>query len=200
MSASVETPGEVDSRLNEFWVGNPWKIFQEHNLSCFERNRLYMNVRGRGFLDVSHVSGADNDGDSRSAIAADVNHDGRLDLILRQSGGGPLVVYENQVPSGHYLEVNLKATRGHPSAIGARVIARFGGRQVVRECYPQNALRSQAPLPIHLGLGESETVEELEIHWPSGQVETFRELAGDRRITVTQGQPLAQHASDTGTP
>jgi len=93
MSASVETPGEVDSRLNEFWVGNPWKIFQEHNLSCFERNRLYMNVRGRGFLDVSHVSGADNDGDSRSAIAADVNHDGRLDLILRQSGGGPLVVY-----------------------------------------------------------------------------------------------------------
>ena len=153
-----------------------------------------------GFLDVSHVSGADNDGDSRSAIAADVNHDGRLDLILRQSGGGPLVVYENQVPSGHYLEVNLKATRGHPSAIGARVIARVGGRQIVRECYPQNALRSQAPLAIHLGLGESETVDELEIHWPSGQVETFRELAGDRRITVTQGQPLAQHASDTGTP
>lgn len=200
MSVSVETPGEVDSRLNEFWVGNPWKIFQEHNLSCFERNRLYMNVGGRGFLDVSHLSGADNDGDSRSAIAADVNHDGRLDLILRQSGGGPLVVYENQVPTGHYLEVTLKATRGHPSAIGARVIARVAGRQIVRECYPQNALRSQAPLPIHLGLGENQTVDELEIHWPSGQVETFRDLAADRRITVTQGQPLASTRSSAAAP
>lgn len=148
---------------------------------------MYLNVGGKAFLDVSHVSGADNDGDSRSAIAVDVNHDGRLDLILRQAGGGPLVVYENQIASGHYLNVNLRATRGHPSAIGARLIAKVGDRQIVRECYPYNTFRSQCPLLMHFGLGTAEKVDELEIRWPSGTVETLRDIGADSTLNVREG-------------
>jgi enediyne biosynthesis protein E4 len=185
--SDVKLKGTIDPALNEFWVGNPWKIFKENNLSCFERNRLYLYVPGGAFLDVSHVSGADNDGDSRSAVAVDLDHDGRLDLALRQVGGGPLVLYRNQAASGRFLEITLRGTKGHPSAIGGRVVAKIGDRQVVRECYPLNSFRSQAPRTIHIGLGDAEKVDELTIHWPSGAIETLRDIAGDARMTIREG-------------
>jgi len=186
--SDVKLKGTIDPDLNEFWVGNPWKIFQENNLSCFERNRLYLNVEGRGFLDVSHVSGADNDGDSRAAVAVDLDHDGRLDLVLRQVGGGPFVLYRNQAAAGHFLEITLRGTKSHPSAIGTRLVAKIGDRQVVRECYPHNSFRSQAPRTIQIGLGDSEKVDELTIHWPSGLTETIRDIAGDARVTIREGE------------
>ena len=188
MDKAVPAPGEVDSSLNEFWEGDPWKIHREHNLSCFERNRLFMNIRGAGFLDISHLSGADNDGDSRSAIAVDVNHDGRLDLLLRQAGGGPFVLYENRAQAGHFVEVTLRATTGHPSAIGAKITAKIADRQVVRECFPVNAFRSQAPLSIHIGLGDAEKIDELTVRWPLGRIEVFKDLAADQRITLQEGE------------
>ena len=63
-NCDIKQPGALDAKLGEFWVGNPWEIITEgHNLSAFERNRMYLNVGGREFLDVSHISGTDSDGD-----------------------------------------------------------------------------------------------------------------------------------------
>ena len=59
--ASIPAPGEVDSSLGEFWVNNPWDIVsQGHNLSAYERKRAFLNLRGRDFVDISFVTGADN--------------------------------------------------------------------------------------------------------------------------------------------
>jgi len=70
--ANVEQPSELDEDLNEFWVGNPWDIFRQHNLSSFERNRAYVNVEGKGFLEISHLTNADVDSDSRAVLAVDI--------------------------------------------------------------------------------------------------------------------------------
>ncbi len=198
--ALVAAPGKLDSDLKEWWVSNPFDIVKEgHNLSAYERKRLFLNVKGadgqRNFLDVSGVSGADNDGDGRSVVAGDFRHNGQLDVVLRQSGGGPVVLYENRFPKRHYLEVSLRGTmkevepgrRSNRLGIGARLIAVVNGQQLVREMYPLNSFRSQMPNVVHFGLGDAERVEKLTILWPSGLRQELTDVAGDRHIVVEEG-------------
>src|SRR5436190_10055266 len=134
----VGAPGKLDASLGEFWVERPWEIFTKgHNLSSYERKRFFLNVpgsiRGRDFLDLSFLSGADNDGDGRSVVAADFRNTGQLDLVVRQAGGGPIILYENQFPPRHYLKVSLRGTKSNRLGIGARLSATVRGRALVRE-------------------------------------------------------------------
>jgi hypothetical protein len=203
--ANVPAPGKVDPNLKEWWVDNPFDIVKAgHNLSAYERKRVYLNVKGpdgqRNFLDVSGVSGADNDGDGRCVVAGDFRHTGQLDLVLRQSGGGPVVVYENRMPKRHYLEVSLRGTmqeyetgrRSNFLGVGARLIAVVNGQQLVREMYPLSSFRSQMPNVVHFGLADSQRVEKLTILWPSGRVQELTDLEGDRHIIVEEGNDAVE--------
>ena len=186
--ARVPPPGTLDASLGEFWVDNPWDIIRHaHNLSAYERNRVFLNVRGGNFLEVSHLTGADSDGDGRSVVAGDFRNTGQLDLVVRQAGGGALLLYENRFPRRHYLEVSLRGTRSNRQGIGARLTAVAAGRPVVRELYPLNSFQSQTPNAVHFGLGDADRVERLTIRWPSGRVQELTDLAADRHILVDEG-------------
>lgn len=185
-NCDLAQPGEVDEELGEFWVGAPFKIRQQHNLSAFERNRLFLNVRGEEFLDVSHIGGADSDGDGRASLAVDVNHDGMLDLVVRQAGGGPLLIYENRFPPQKFLRVTLRGRRSNRLGIGSRLVATVGDREMTRECYPANTFMSQAPLAMHFGLADATQVERLVVSWPSGVQQTFLDLPANRHIVITE--------------
>lgn len=193
----VPKPGKLDSELKEFWAGNPWDIVSAgHNLSCYERNRVYLNLNGQNFVEVSHLTGgADSDGDGRAAVAGDFRNNGQLDLVVRQVGGGALQVYENQFPAKHYLKVTLRGRAGdgkglasNRQGIGSRLVAESGGRRVVREMYPHNSFYSQAPNIVHFGLGDSTTVERLTIRWPSGLEQVLKNVPADRHIVVAEGE------------
>jgi len=183
----VPLPGELDSDLNEFWVGNPWDIFREHNLSSFERNRTYMNAQGNGFLEVTYSSGADTDADSRCVMALDLVQPGKLDLVLRQSGGGPLQILKNDFPDAHYLKISLRGTESNRLGLGAKLIAYVGDRQIVREMYPVNSYRSQCPSVVHFGLGQATQVDKLKIVWPSGLQQEISEVPADRHLLIEEG-------------
>lgn len=183
----MEQPGELDGELGEFWVGNPWEIFEQHNLSAFEPNRMFVNLEGEHYLEVSFISGADTDADSRGVLAADLDNDGQLDLVTRQAGGGPLKIYQNQLPSRSYLKVSLRGTDSNRLGIGARLIAHVGSRQLVREMYPHNSYRAQAPALVHFGLDAAPGVDRLEIHWPSGLSQEVHDLAGNRHVVIEEG-------------
>ena len=185
-------PGEVDEELGEFWVGAPFKIRQQHNLSAFERNRLFLNVKGRDFLDVSHIGGADSDGDARASVAMDVNHDGMLDLVVRQAGGGPLLIYENRFVPQNFLRVSLRGRQSNRLGIGARLVATVGDRQITRERYPANTFMSQTPLVLHFGLADAVQVERLVVVWPSGLEQTFTDLKANRHIVLTESSAEVQ--------
>jgi hypothetical protein len=191
--ARVPVPGQLDTRLGEFWVENPWDIIQKgHNLSCYERKRVFLNVpgaiRGRDFLDISFLTAADNDSDGRSVVAGDFRNNGQLDLVVRQVGGGPVLLYENHFPKRHYLEVSLRGTQSNRQGIGARVIAEVNGRQLVREQYPLNSYRSQMSNIVHFGLADANKLDRLLIRWPSGARQELTNLAVDRHIVVEEGK------------
>jgi len=182
----VPAPGKIDPELEEYWSENPWNLATTHNLSCYERDRIFLNVKGKAFLEISHLTKADNEGDGRAAVAADFRNNGRLDVIIRQVGGGPLVLYENRFPQKHYLEVSLRGHKSNRQGIGARLEATVGGRLIVRELYPHNSYMSEAPNRVHFGLGDAERVERLIIRWPSGHKQELRDLAADRHIVVDE--------------
>jgi enediyne biosynthesis protein E4 len=187
--AKIPRPGKLDPEHKEFWVSNPWDIVREgRNLSAYERNRTYMNLNGEGFADVSYISGADSNGDGRGVVTADFRNNGQLDMVVRQVGGGPLLYFENQFPQKHYLKVSLRGVQSNRLGIGARLVAVVGGQRIVREMYPVNSFRTQAPCIAHFGLGDLSEIEQLTIHWPSGQVQTFEQLAGDRHLVVEEGK------------
>jgi hypothetical protein len=188
-AAAIRAPGKLDPTLGEFWVSNPWDIVKEgHNLSAFERTRTFLNLRGQNFLDVSFLSGADNDGDGRCVVAGDFSNNGRLEVVVRKVSGGPLQLYENQFPQRHYLKVTLRGTRSNRQGIGARLVAVAGGQQLVREMYPLNSFRSQMPNVVHFGLGDHDRVERLTIRWPSGAEQVLTDITGDRHIVVEEGK------------
>jgi len=189
--ARIPVPGELDSTLGEWWVENPWEIpSRGHNLSAYERKHAFLNVRGpdgdRDFLDISYLTGADNDGDGRSVVAGDFRNNGKLDLVLRQVGGGAVRLYQNEFPQRHYLEVSLRGHRSNRQGIGARLTAYVNGRQIVRELYPLNSFASQAPSVVHFGLAEDRRVDRLKIQWPSGKVQELTGLTAGRHIIVDE--------------
>jgi hypothetical protein len=185
----VKLPGSLDKSLGEFWVNSPWQIATNgHNLSAFERKRTFLNVKGQDFLDISHLSGADNDGDGRAVVAADFRNVGMLDLIVRQAGGGPLLLYENRLPRKNYLKITLRGHASNRQGIGARLTAMVKGQQLVREMFPANSYLSQTPNIVHFGLADAGTVDSLTIRWPSGKIQQFKDVRGNRHIVIDEDQ------------
>lgn len=182
----VSLPGRLDETLDQFWEDDPWQIMMRHNQSGFERNRAFLNVDGQAFIDMSYLTAADTDGDSRAVAAGDFNSDGRMDLIVRGVGGGPLKLYENNFPQKHYLKISLHGTKSNRLGIGARVSVWTGGKSQVRELYPNNSFSSQAPCIAHFGLGDSTAVDRLAIRWPSGTTQEFEQISADQHIVVRE--------------
>jgi hypothetical protein len=178
---------EVDRKSGEFWVPNPWDFAtQRENLSAYERNGVYLNLGNGRFANIGHASGADSDGDGRSAVGCDVTGDGRPELFVRQAGGGPLRVYRNRFPDSGWLTVSLEGQQSNRQGIGARVIAHLGKRTVRRELYPVINFLSQAPARVTLGLGDAPTIDRLEIHWPSGKRTELEDVAINRHLVISE--------------
>jgi enediyne biosynthesis protein E4 len=134
------------------------------------------------------VTGADSDGDGRSVVAGDFRNDGRMDLLVRQVGGGSVLLFENQFPPAHYLSISLRGTKSNRLGIGARISMNAADLKQVRELYPQNGFRSQIASRLHFGLGEQSRVDRLTIRWPSGEIQQLTDLAVDRHIVVEEGK------------
>ncbi|MCH2400323.1 MAG: VCBS repeat-containing protein, partial [Pirellulales bacterium] len=151
----IEPQGDLDVEAGELWVSNPWELMSEGvNLSAYERNRLFFNHEGREFIDLSYQSGADIDSDSRSAIAADFDRDGDLDLLVASVGGGPLRLFMNQIPSdGKSVRVLLEGTKSNRLGVGARLQIEAGSRRIVRDVFPANGLMGQHPTEAVIGVG-----------------------------------------------
>lgn len=193
LSCNVDLPGELDASLGEFWEGNPWKIFMEHNLSSFEKNRVFLNAGDRSFIDVSYVSGADSDSDSRASIPLDFNSDGRQDLLVRNVGGGALKLYRNEFAGDGWLRVRLRGVKSNSLGVGARLTLKHGDSVLVRDCFPANSFLSQRPSSIHFGLGgdnEARTTDDIEVRveWPSGTVQTVSQLPANSYVVITEGE------------
>ena len=163
-------------------------VFQRYSFNAHERHCLFVNGRGQRFFEAGYALGVDLDLEGRGAAVADLDQDGALDLVVRNVRSRKIVYLHNETAGlGHFLRVSLTGTRSNRDAVGtvARLVA--GGLRQMRVKVAGSGFQSQSEGTLHFGLGAARTVDELRIEWPSGLVETFRDLPADRLIAITEG-------------
>ena len=166
--------------------GNGWSY------GGYEKNRLFLNREGQGFLEVAHLFGVALELDTRNVVATDLDGDGRVDLAVLTNEVWPekqqtLRVYENRLANaGHWLGFRFR--EGGQSPVGACITLRWGTRSAVRQVVTGDSLRSQHPNTLHFGLGTESRVDRAEIQWTDGRRITLDNPAADRyhRIPTPQ--------------
>jgi hypothetical protein len=129
----------------------------------------------------------------RGLCAADLDGDGRLDLLVVDAEGEPRLL-QYAAPGGHWLEVRLAAPPPNRDALGARVRVTAAGRTQTRHLFTDGSYMSAGAPRLHFGLGAAERVEQIEVRWPGGRVEAWRDLPADRAVLLRRGHAVAGEA------
>jgi hypothetical protein len=149
-------------------------------------NVLFRNLGDGAFADITATLGG-GAFDGRGVAFADFDNDGDLDLVVTADMNEPTRLWRNDSPtSHHWLGLRLRGTQSNRSAIGARVVVTTSEGSYVQEISGGAGRGSQNSLPLEFGLGPATVVEELTIQWPSGTVQTRRNVVVDRYLTITE--------------
>ncbi len=156
--------------------------------SGYERNVFYANNRDGTFSDVSGVVGLDFVEDGRAFALGDFDHDGRVEIFLKNRNAPQLRLLKNVMedlpPS---ISFRLKGTKSNRDAIGASVTIESGGGRQTRMLQAGSGFLSQHSKDIFFGLGETKGQVRASIRWPSGLVQELHDLPFNHRIWMVEG-------------
>lgn len=153
-------------------------------------NYVFRNNGDLTFADKTKQWGMDQPGYSYGAAYADLNNDGKLDLVVNNIDA-PAFIYENVSPSDdahHYLDVRLagEPPRELIAGIGAQLTVTAGGKKQHIYHAPYRGYMSTMDDRAHFGLGSARRVDSLEIQWPDGRYQLMTNLDADRTLIVKQ--------------
>jgi hypothetical protein len=158
------------------------------HLKYREPKVLYRNLGNGRFEDVSAKAGAailaENLG--RGCAFGDFDNDGDVDVIVNNLDGPPTLLRNDGGSGNGSILVKCVGTRSNRSAIGARVRVTLGEHAQIREVMSGSSYYSQSDLRLHFGLGRAAAVDSLEVAWPSGLKETFKDLPADHLFVVQE--------------
>jgi hypothetical protein len=112
--------------------------------------------------------------------------DGKVDIVSTALGKPGQIWMNNSAGHAHWLDVALQGTKSNRDGIGATVkVVSASGTQynhmTTSFCYS-----SSSDGPVHFGLGPDDTAQTVEIRWPSGIVQTLKDVKANRTITVKE--------------
>jgi len=163
-------------------------IRSDHTWSGYERNTLYSNNGNGTFSEVSGVSGLDFLDDSRAFALADLNHDGRLEVVLKNRTAPQLRILQNVMPEiGGSISFRLRGTKSNRDAIGAAVTVQAGGLRQTKYLQAGTGFLSQHTKELFFGVGKHAASISATLRWPSGLIQSFQNIPVNHRITVQEG-------------
>jgi len=101
----------------------------------------------------------------------------------------PPSLLRNEYAGGNgWLELKLAGTRSNRAGLGATVVVSVAGRRQARAVLSQTSYYSHDDLRLHFGLGANAKADQIEVRWPSGQVDVLKDVAGRRVVTIREGE------------
>jgi hypothetical protein len=175
-----------------------WPNIGNMSWSGYQKKKLFHNVTGQDFTEISAEAGVDNDKDGRGIAVADFDNDGRLDLF-QTNADQPPILYRGMTKSGNWVQFLLTGTTSNRDAIGARIQIRAGGLTQIREIDGGNGYAGQSTKRAHFGIGKAAAIDSVDIRWPSGRVEKLGPVAINQLHKIVEGKGYLSAASNTKT-
>jgi hypothetical protein len=182
-----------DSWLDLFLVnGHVYpEVWQLKTEAAYQQRKVvYRNLGTTGrFEDVSERLGppVTEPKAGRGAAFGDYDNDGDVDVVVNNVHDTPDLFRLDVAATNHWLTLKLVGKDSNRSAIGARVWCTSGATRQVDEVRGGGSYISYSDLRVHFGLGASSKVDRLEVRWPNGLREEWRDLEADRFLTLGEG-------------
>jgi enediyne biosynthesis protein E4 len=161
-----------------------------HPESSFsERKTLYRNIGSGRFVDATSTQNGSFQVPfvGRGLAVGDYDNDGALDF-LQSNNGGPGQLFQNRGgEKNHWIGLKLEGTRSNRDAVGARASLRSDSFTSVDQIKGGMSYCSAQDLRLYFGLGNRVKVDSLEICWPSGLREYFKDMSVDRIYVIKEG-------------
>jgi hypothetical protein len=147
-------------------------------------NYVFENMGDYRFEPRAENWGLDNPGFSNGAAYADLDNDGRLDLVVNNINA-PASIYHNQRTEGNYLRVKLEDPE-HKSTFGAKVTLTVDGKQQFIETTNVRGMYSTSENILHFGVGEAAGAMKVEVQWPDGSRETHKDVRSNQLLNIVK--------------
>jgi hypothetical protein len=172
--------GHIEDQINKVQssqrYAQPMKLFWNCAAAC-EHTFVEVPTEGVGALATPIVG--------RGAVYADLDGNGRLDLVVTQIGGPALVLRNDHPTANHWLRVRLEGTgRVNRDAIGSWVELTAGGLTQRQQVMPTRGYLSQVERTLTFGLGKSEKIDRLRVHWTDGTTQDVTVPELDREVRI----------------
>jgi hypothetical protein len=151
---------------------------------------LFHNTGGGKFQDVAAQFGPDFSAPrvGRGAAFADIDNDGYLDVLVTTNGGAP-VLFHNPGGKNHGLRIKLVGIKSNRDGIGAAVRVK-NGNDTQYQLLHSGGYLSQSELVLTFGLGGAARADNVEITWPSGQVDRLNNVEAGQTVVVEEGKGI----------
>jgi hypothetical protein len=166
-----------------------------------EPKLLFLNQHDGSFRNISRRVGPalQIPQVSRGAATGDLFNDGKLEVVVENLVGQPMILRPEGGPQNHWVSFQLEGVKCNRLALNARVRATAGDLVQSGEVVSGGSYLSQHDLRIHFGLGNHDRIERVEILWPNGTKEILTNLSANRFYVVREGKGVvsskpAEHA------
>jgi hypothetical protein len=124
----------------------------------------------------------------RGLATADFDNDGRVDVLVVDYEGAPLLLHNVSAPVGHWIAFRLRGLPPNRFAYGAKVTVHSGQAVWVGEVSPASSYLSSSSPDLHFGLGAIQRLDSVEVRWSDHKVERFSCDGVDRKIQIEEGK------------
>ncbi|HLK57452.1 MAG TPA: CRTAC1 family protein [Chthonomonadaceae bacterium] len=175
------TNGHVQSRVEQVERENSYR----------QSAQLFRNVGGGRFTDLSAETGPDFTRKivGRGIAVGDYDGDGRLDLLVVDDEGAPLLLHNESRTPSHWLSLRCLRAPGGPDAVGATIEVLAGGKKRIGEVRAGGSYLSTNAPEIHFGLGNAIQADEIRVRWPDGRTGVFPAVAADHCYELVPNRP-----------
>ena len=164
----------------------------------FKNPRLVYKKLGNGqFKDVSPTMGPGitEHFSSRGAAFGDYDNDGDIDALVLNMSDLPSLLRNDGGNKQNWIKIKLIGTKCNRTAIGARVRVVTGNHAQMDEVRSGSSVMSQSDLRLHFGLGKAQTVDLIEVKWPTTQkIERFTQVKANQILTIREGSGIVEPA------